>query len=52
MASVTHGHESDQAPGAGDGQGGLACCRPWGHKELDTMERLHNHCVPQDRSLS
>ena len=19
-----------------DGQGSLACCRPWGHKELDT----------------
>ena len=25
-----HGHESEQAPGAGDGQGGLACCSPWG----------------------
>ena len=28
-------------PGAGDGQGGLACCSPWGHKELDTTERLN-----------
>ena len=27
--------------GVGDGQGGLACCRPWGHKELDTIERLN-----------
>ena len=33
------GHEFEQAPGAGDGQAGLACCRPWGHKEPDTTER-------------
>ena len=25
----------------GDGQGGLACCDPWGHKELDTTEQLN-----------
>ena len=29
------GHESEQAPGVGDGQGSLVCCSPWGHKELD-----------------
>ena len=34
------GHESEQALGAGDGQGGLACCSPWGHKESDTTEWL------------
>ena len=28
-------------PGVGDGQGGLACCRSWGHKESDTTERLN-----------
>ena len=27
--------------GVGDGQGSLACCSPWGHKELDTTERLN-----------
>ena len=27
--------------GAGDGQGGLACCDSWGHKELDTTEQLN-----------
>ena len=27
------GHEFGQAPGVGDGQGGLLCCSPWGHKE-------------------
>ena len=25
----------------GDGQGGLACCGPWGRKELDMTERLN-----------
>ena len=34
------GHESEQAPGDGDGHGGLECCSPWGRKELDTTERL------------
>ena len=33
--------ESEQAPGVGDGQGSLACCSPWGHKESDTTERLN-----------
>ena len=28
--------------GAGDGQGGLACCGSWGRKESDTTERLNN----------
>ena len=32
------GHESEQALGDGDGQGGLACCSPWGRKESDTTE--------------
>ena len=34
------GHEFEQAPGVGDGQGSLACCSVWGHKESDTIERL------------
>ena len=32
----TDGHEFEQALGAGDGQGNLVCCSPWGHKESDT----------------
>ena len=32
------GHESEQALGVGDGQGGLECCRPWCSKESDTTE--------------
>ena len=35
------GHEFEQALGIGDGQGGLACCSPWGHKECDTTEWLN-----------
>ena len=35
------GHEVEQAPGVGDGQGSLACCSPWGCKELDTTEWLN-----------
>ena len=34
------GRESGRTPGAGDGQGGLACCDSWGRKESDTTERL------------
>ena len=32
IASPTHGCEFEQAPGAGDEQGSLACFSPWGHK--------------------
>ena len=32
------GHEFEQAPGDGEGEGRLACCSPWCHKELDMTE--------------
>ena len=35
------GHEIEWAPGVGDGQGGLACCSPWGRKESDMTEWLN-----------
>ena len=35
------GHEFEQAPEVGDGQGSLEHCSPWGRKELDTTERLN-----------
>ena len=35
------GHEFEQALGVGDGPGSLACCSPWGCKELDTTELLN-----------
>ena len=36
-----NGHEFEQTPGDSEGQGSLACCSPWGHKELDTTEGLN-----------
>ena len=36
-----NGHEFEQVSGAGYGQGSLACCSPWGHKESDTTEWLN-----------
>ena len=38
-----NGHEFEQAPGDGEGQGSLACCSLWGHKELDITEPLNNN---------
>ena len=35
------GHEFEWTPGVGDGQGGLACCDSWVHKESDTTEWLN-----------
>ena len=35
------GPKFEQAPGVGDGQGRLACCSPWGWKELSTTEQLN-----------
>ena len=35
------GHEFEQAPGVGVGQGGPGCCGPWGLKESDMTERLN-----------
>ena len=31
-----NGHEFEQAPGDGEGQGSLVCISPWGHRESDT----------------
>ena len=38
-----NGHEFEQALGDGEGQGSLACCSPWGHKESDMTEQLNNN---------
>ena len=37
-----NGHEFEQAPGVGDGQGSLACCSPWGRNESDLTEQLNS----------
>ena len=38
-----YGHEFEQAPEVGDGQGRLACCSPWGRKESDTTDQLNSN---------
>ena len=35
------GHEFEQVPGDGEGQGSLACCSPWGQKKLDTSPEIN-----------
>ena len=37
-----NGHEFEQILGDGEGQGGLACCSSWGHKESDTTLQLNS----------
>ena len=41
LGDITDGHEFEQAPRDGEGQGNPACCSPWGRKELDTTEWLN-----------
>ena len=36
-----NGHRFGQTLGVSDGQGGLACCGSWGHKESDRTEQLN-----------
>ena len=42
-----NGREFKQTPRDGEEQGILACCSPWGHKALDTIERLKNSTLQQ-----
>ena len=37
-----NGHEFEQTPGDSEGQESLACCKPWGCKELDMTQQLNN----------
>ena len=37
-----NGHEFEHTLGDGEGQGSLACCSPWGCKELDMTLQLNN----------
>ena len=41
------GHEFEEAPGVGDGQGSLVCCSAWGHKESDTVMGIPHNVVSQ-----
>ena len=43
LDGIIYGHEFEQAPAVGDGQGSLLCCCPWGCKESDTTEQLNDN---------
>ena len=47
------GHELGHTPGDSEGQAGLECCSPWGHKESDTTQRLNknNNVLPLNWNL-
>ena len=38
-----NGHEFEQVPGYGEGQGGLVYFSPWSHKESDMTEQLNSN---------
>ena len=42
-----NGHEFEQTQGDNEGQGGLACCSSWGHRESDTTKWLNNKPASQ-----
>ena len=42
MVGWLNGHEFEQTPGDGEGQGSLVGYSPWGHKKSDTTEQLNN----------
>ena len=46
------GHEFEQALRVGEGQGSLACCTPWGHKELTTTEKWTAKYICTSTSIS
>ena len=43
MTSPIQWTEFEKTQGVGEGQGSLACCCPWGPKELDTTEQLNSN---------
>ena len=45
-----NGHEFEQTPGVGAGQGSLECCSPWGRKESDITEKLNNNKLIRNTS--
>ena len=40
-----YGHEFEQTPGDGEGQGSLVCCSPQGHKESDLTDLLNSNSL-------
>ena len=56
ITNVVDVNEFEQTLGDGGGQGSLACCSPWGHKESDMTEQLNNNTAklrsPVPRALT
>ena len=55
MVALHHwlnGHGFGWTLGVGDGQGSLACCSSWGHKESDTTEQLNWTEIPYNIVVS
>ena len=56
ITEVVDVNEFEQTLGDGGGQGRLACCSPWGHKESDMTEQLNNNTAklrsPVPRALT
>ena len=46
------GHEFEQAPGIGEGLGSMACCSPWGCKQLYTTKQLNNNILLGPEGIS
>ena len=47
-----NGYEFERTPGDSEEQGSLACYSPWGHKELDTTQRLNNNNTKETNLLN
>ena len=46
------GQEFEQTPGVGDGQGGLACCSPWGYRvRYNWATELNGLILPQNQLM-
>ena len=46
-----NGREFEQTLEDGEGQGSLACCSPWGHKESDTTEQLNDNNKVRNKKI-
>ena len=52
-----NGHEFEWSLGDGDGQGGLACCSPWGHRVRQDwglnwyLVKSYWHCIKKENIL-
>ena len=46
-----NGHEFEQTPGEGEGNGSLACCTSWGRKEVDWTQQLNKNKGEQKAKL-